>query len=280
MNITGIDDIGTGTQKSEGWTYFSIPKNSEANFNKEASQILAIANISVFHGKDFKRKKARFYKQFFDLIKSTMISNDGAFIACCIQSESWKAEYLEFSKILIQKSYSNANIKCDWLISASAKLAAPLFTYMRLSESFSAVTETTVEIDKHSILNLLNNNELIINNNKISNSIPIYAVAKAYREQVFPKAPLMIKDGLSVVRDEASFVVQAADMFGNFAIAHAYKSLGKVSNTTSLKSDIFAEAFPELNNSEKVTQNLTIKNNEIHLKQNGAFTIKLVSPSA
>ena len=276
-NITGIDDIGTMSAKSEGWCYFSIPESLKSEFIDKSKKILSESKLKSFHGKEFKRKKVEYYKDFLCLIKNTLIKSDDTLLACTILSEKWKAEYIGFCTRLIEKSYSSTNINITHLIKTSSKLASPIFTFMRLAEKFKSTCSSIVEIDENSILRNFPGQTITAGDQTIDGSIPIYAASEAYRKRVFPNSPVISKSGIFVLRDEDSFFIQAADLFGNFSLSYAFKCLGKESKSNDLKSKIFAEVFKELATPERIVSALEISGDDLVLKDDGAFTVMLTT---
>jgi len=173
-NITGIDDIGTMSAKSEGWCYFSIPESLKPDFIDKSKNILSGSKLKSFHGKEFKRKRIESYKAFLTLIKNTLIKADDTLLACTILSETWKKEYTGFCTRLIDKSYSSTDIDISHLIKTSSKLASPIFTFMRLTEKFKSTHTSIVEIDENSILRNFPGQTITVGNHTIDGSIPIY----------------------------------------------------------------------------------------------------------
>lgn len=274
-SITGIDGIGTMSSRSEGWSYFSIPELLVSNFSENANDILKKSKLTSFHGKEFKRKKERYYREFLQLIKQTLTQGEESLIACTLLNESWKAEYVGFCSKLIKKSFTEADADIEHLIDTSSKLAAPIFSFMRLTENFVQTDSTIIEIDEDWVLEKFPDQKLIVAGHLIYGSIPIYAASNAYRKRFFPNSPRISKKGFRVLRDDESFMIQAADLFGNFALSYAFKCLGKKTKTNDLKAKIFVEEFDELKNSESITNNLEISKEDLILKQDGAFTVKL-----
>ena len=63
--IAGIDEVGTETQKVEGWCYFCISKTEYKNFENEVKTLLATnSKLKSFHGKKFKMGFSNEYEQF------------------------------------------------------------------------------------------------------------------------------------------------------------------------------------------------------------------------
>jgi hypothetical protein len=67
-----------------------------------------------------------------------------------------------------------------------------------------------------------------------------------YRNLNFPTSPCLVNNGWSTERDEDSFLLQAADMFGNLSTVYAEMRLGKVSKSTERKAQLFDDVFGDL----------------------------------
>jgi hypothetical protein len=68
---------------------------------------------------------------------------------------------------------------------------------------------------------------------------------EAYRKRQFSNSPPLTENGIKALWDEESYLIQAADVFGNFALSYVFKCLGKKSNTNDLKAKLFFEVFRE-----------------------------------
>lgn len=276
-SIVGIDDIGTMSAKSEGWCYFVLPTNQSEVFVREAENIRISSKLKSFHGKEFKRKKAQYYKEYLNLVKEALTKEKDTLLSCTLLSESWTNEYKEFCERLIKNSYDSAHYNLDNLIKASSKLAPPIFTLLRFTESFSSTDKMSFEIDSDAVLRRFPDQKIAIGPLEIEGSIAIYAATNAYRKKIFPSSPKIPKSGFVVKDDEDSFFIQAADLFGNFALSYASMCLGKQSKTNELKSNIFEEVFGELATPERIKNSVVMSGDDLVFKNEGAFTVKLSS---
>ena len=270
---TGIDDIASSSAKSAGWTIIAFDALLLDDFNIKAQDILTRSKLDSFHAKEFKRAKASFYTEFFNLIKTTLAQKEFAFICCTLMSESWKAEFVPFCGRVIDKSFKDANIDDQEVIEASKRLAAPLFTFLKTSAAFNGVESTTIDIDEDVILKGILKDKIIVNSHKISPQLPIFAALKAYRQNLFPNSPLIERESINVVDDKKSFLVQAADMFGNFSVALVFQILGKVSKTNDFKCEIFLSVFGDIIDTSQIISNVEILDEDIILKKEGALTL-------
>lgn len=183
--VTGIDDIGTMSGKSEGWTIITFNEKYYEEFNNSAQDILNDSGLKSFHGKEFKRKKSKYYIKFLTLIRETLAKGCCSFVCCTLLDEEWKKEFKDFCDTLIGNSFQLASVDNDKIIEASKKIAAPLFTFQRLASQKICAKNTLIDIDKDSILNNLNDCDLYFDGQKISSKIPIFATLKAYGKNNF-----------------------------------------------------------------------------------------------
>lgn len=272
--VTGIDDIGTMTGKCQGWTFVSFDAVFKSEFDRSAQLILTKSRLNSFHGKEFKRKKLDYYVEFLELIRRTLEKSNG-FLCSTLLRKNWKDEFGSFGDRLIESAFSNVGIQDDALISASKKISAPLFTYQRLSAARVNGGRTTIDIDSDSVLDKLPAANLIIDGIQIANQIPIYTALKAYGKRCFPTAPLIVKNQINVLPDEASFLIQAADVVGNFALAKLFQSLGKKTGTNDLKCGAFDQVFGEIVDTAGIIDYVKLTGDDIELIGNDAYTFSI-----
>ena len=49
--VAGIDDLGTGRQRLEGWSFFVVEEHLYESFSRRSDEILRGVAINSFHGK-------------------------------------------------------------------------------------------------------------------------------------------------------------------------------------------------------------------------------------
>jgi len=273
--VTGIDDIGTMNAKSEGWTFLSFDEQYLENFNDKAQDILNRSKLKSFHGKEFKRNKNIYYEEFLFLIRSVIASDKNSFICCTLSDESWKNDFSSFCSSVISTSFNKASIEDSKFVEAAAKLAQPMYIYSRIFPQYPSAVLTRIDIDRDSILSRINTDKLIVNGSEISKDTPIFSAFNAYSAKQFPNAPKIERQSIRVLNDESSFLIQAADMIGNFSTAFVAKLLGKDSKTNNLKANCFEKVFGDFLDTSNVSKMVELIDDEVVLKQEGAFNFTI-----
>ena len=79
----------------------------------------------------------------------------------------------------------------------------------------------------------------------MSGSAVLAKFSNAYANRLFPDAPRTAADGslVAILPSEQSYLVQAADVIGNFAFSHAMYVLGLQTKGRERKSRIFEAVF-------------------------------------
>lgn len=242
---TGIDDIATMNGACSGWTVVSFDHASFGDFEVAAGKILEAAKLPSFHGKEFKRRKFDSYVEFLKLIRTTLESGHG-FVSCTLLGQDWKSEFEKFCDNVIGGSFSSAGIDAESITEASKRIAAPLFTYQRLAAAKCQGGSTLIHIDRHALLDGLNDSAFELEGLKLSGQLPIIAALRSYGRCRFPSAPEVERESIVVCPDESSFLVQAADIIGNFSTAFAFRHLGRKSQSNDLKCSAFEQAFGDV----------------------------------
>lgn len=273
--VTGIDDIGTGTGETQGWTFISFNELFLPEFKLKSQTILDESGLKSFHGKEFKRKKAKYYVDFFRLIRETLEKGvDGSsFLCCTLNDEIWKVDFKNFCSQIIESEFKSAGITDKKILDGTKKIIAPFYTYQRKASQKIDSSITLIEIDKDSIINVINEENILIKGHELSAKLPIYAALTANRNVNFPSSPEIVD--IAILDDTDSFLIQAADLFGNFSLSVANKELGKQSKINDLKDQIFREIFADILDTTAIHSSLELKNDEIILKNKGAFNLCL-----
>lgn len=243
--VTGIDDIGTMNAKCSGWTVVTIEHDLLSEFEKKADEILRSAKLKSFHGKEFKRNKSDYYIEFLKLIRS-MLEQGNGFVSCTLLGQDWKSDFEEFFRKVISGSFAGVGVPAGDVTEASIRIAAPLFTFQRLASDNLQGGSTLIQIDRHALIDQLSSSQVELRGVEMPGQLPIVSALRAYGRTQFPNAPEIVRDGITVCPDENSFLVQAADIIGNFATALAFKKLGKSSKTNDLKCSLFEEVFGDI----------------------------------
>lgn len=273
--VTGIDDIGTMNGKCSGWTVISIEHALLNEFEKQSAVILKSSKLASFHGKEFKRKKSGSYTEFLKLIRCILENGDG-FASCTLLGQDWKTEFEAFCEKLVGGAFTEAGVPAGEITDASKRIAAPLFTFQRLASGQLQGGDTLIQIDRHSLIDKLTSSTLDLRGVEMSGQLPIVSAIRAYGKMQFPNAPEIDKKNITICPDEDSFLVQAADIIGNFSTAFAFKKLGKNSTSNNLKCSVFEEVFGDIINQSKFPDSIQSNGDDLELLEEAAsftFTI-------
>ncbi len=267
--VTGIDDVGTMNAKCSGWTFVSIEHALLSEFENKATQILQSAKLKSFHGRDFKRKKSDSYIEFLKLIRS-MLERGNGFISCTLLGQDWKAEFETFCEKVVGGSFTKAGVPAGEVTEASKRIAAALFTFQRLASEKVQGGSTLIQIDRHALIDQLGSSKIELRGAEMSGQLPIVSALRAYGKVQFPNAPEIERDGIAICPDEDSFLVQAADIVGNFSTAFFFKKLGKNSNSNNLKCSVFEKAFGDILNLSSFPDSIALSGDDLELAEGSA----------
>lgn len=277
--LAGIDDLATEKQLSEGWSYFVIEKEFLKEFSRKAEKLLTNTKLNSFHGKNYKRRFRDNYLNFLKLCREYTEKSNISILSVILQDENWKNKFIPFTERVIKNVYGNNNINYPEIITSSQKLAAPLFTLQNLTKSFSSDYHIDVSIDCDQITESFDNLNIEISrplgNIKMTSKKILSIIYNGYRKIQFPNSPILNKNGISVKPDENSYLIQAADIIGNFSLSYIMKKLGKKSITIDAKSEIFSIVFGDKFDDIDLSDVFEVTNsNEIKLKFTGQQVLK------
>lgn len=274
----GIDDLATERQISEGWSYFVIENELLDMFSCKSEKILKDIALDSFHGKLFKRRFKERYLDFLKLCREYSEKSEISLIAVILQNEMWKNQFIPFTERIIKNAYGKNNITDHEIVSSSQKLTGPLFSLQKLLQNLSSEYSLKIVIDSHTITKNFDELEIEVSNTIGSDTVTakqlLIRIYNSYRNKCFPNSPTLINRGISVRPDENLFIIQAADIIGNFSLSYIMKKLGKESKTINMKSEIFAEVFGDKFESIDISKDLDIsESGEIILKNDGQHVL-------
>jgi hypothetical protein len=283
----GIDEAASMTQIVNGWSFIVFPDNSLNDFEKSAQDILDKSKLKSFHGKEFKRRKKQYYIDFMNLIKNHSEQHKGSFIGFVLNSEKWEEEYKEFYTNLVSTVYQGVGVEDANAIKIAQKLIGALMQLQYRMSSYKFLDDDSflIQIDTDTIKNKFDSEERVINiqsdlkllipQSKVTDSFLLLQLYNNYKGKFFPKTPNC--EQITPFHDEDSFIIQAADIFGNFALAYIFYSLGKRSKTLEQKVEIFNEVFGDDVKDIDFVNSISIIGEDLKLKQDGLATIAITN---
>lgn len=277
--IAGLDEIATETQKSDGWCYFCIPQTEYVKFEVEVKALLAgTTKLTSFHGKKFKTDQADEYEQFLRIIRKYAESSVPTILSCTLNSETWKQQYLGFCERVTTNVFTQVGVTNADLINVCKQLTPGLFSFMRLVNHFGNNNELVIEVDSDSVKEKFPHLDTVIKGHNFTADFLMTKLYNAYRKIQFANSPQLEGGGISVLKDQNSLVVQAADVIGNFSTSYVYYKLGNTSNKRILKGQIFEKVFGDKYGTENFTSSIQlIGQNDLELLTEGAFTMEFTA---
>ncbi len=277
--IAGLDEIATETQKSDGWCYFCIPQTEYVKFEAEVKTLLSgTTKLTSFHGKKFKTDQAAEYEQFLRIIRKYAENSVPTILSCTLNSEAWKAQYLGFCERVTTNVFTQVGVTNPDLINVCKQLTPGLFSFMRLVNHFGNNNELTIEVDSDSVKEKFPQLDTIIKGHSFTADFLMTKLYNAYRNIQFANSPILADGGISVLKDQNSLAVQAADVIGNFSTSYVYYKLGNTSNKRILKGQIFEKVFGDKYGAENFSSSIKlVGQNDLEILTDGAFTMEFTA---
>jgi hypothetical protein len=268
-----IDEFGTATQQSEGWTIVSLANHQACAFIAEAPALLG-GGLKKFHGKDFTRKSEDRFRAFLTLLKAKCREGPGSFITCTLNGKTWHDQFTGFAARVLEQSFLKTGVPLsEGDLAMLRQLVPPLFTYLRVASHVGNGHTVAVALDDSKLTKQFNTAQVIVRGKTFGLPHVAGMLYRAYRKQQFPTSPEVVKDEICTTPDESSPLVQAADVVGNFSTAYVFRRLGKESKASDLKAKIFHDVFGEFGiDGIDHAASVEIDREDLRLKQPGAYT--------
>ncbi len=277
--IVGLDEIATETQLSEGWSYLVLPKLQFPKFTVEADKIGSSLSKRVFHGKKFKKQETNEYHRFLLLIRQVAENNLSSLLVFTLMNESWKSKYLPFVGRIVKNSMAQANVLSADAEEQVSKLMPGLLDLQKRLSGLSGSTSVEIELDRDDVTRKFSQTVAIYKPESLSLDVKAETILRAIYNGIgkkqFPNSPALSNNGFRVVSDAKSRLIQAADVFGNFAMAYLLVKLGDKSNKREAKAEIFDKVFGDLLTDDLSKSAKLSSNGEVELLSNGALTLEI-----
>jgi hypothetical protein len=233
----GVDDTATATHMSEGWAFILLPQTGVAELEKAAAPLSN--NGAPFHGSKCGKRGIPRYENFLVAIRDVVKLHAPSLLAHVFHDPSSYKDIKDIAQTVVNASETPLASSVE---AATKYVIPPLLTLQRLTSNQNLKSDLLkVWLDEAGLTEGFSSMN-------VGTTPPIRAInfAKAlyngYRKSKFPGAPEMDTDGLHVQPDEKSILIQAADVFGNFAAAYAACQLGGT-DIRQLKGTVFGRVF-------------------------------------
>lgn len=243
--IAALDEVGTETQLSDGWTYAVLPADAVLPFES----LISCCRTKNFHGKKFKDSERDDYRSFLCAMRTSLEAAPVGFLAFKLLSRPWRSEYDAFMERLVEGGMLAAGVADQ----DAAKICRHVFPALGilqrlLGQDSNGVSNglLSIEIDSDDISARLAQSNVQVRGREIPTGKLLTTAYSAYREKQFPRSPTLPAGGICVMRDKKSRMIQMADVFGNFALAHLFVKLGDTSRKRRAKAELFRDVFGDI----------------------------------
>ena len=272
----GVDEIATGTQKCDGFTFFCLPEHRGTEFSESAWAIRDGHGLPGFHGAEFKHKKhAAAYHEFLTLAYGDMRQFPQSFAACRLFSASTKQKLKTFCDNAVTQAIAQAISPSHPSAETLQPYFLPLACLAALSRELAPEVQIRVEMDSHSSFADLDETAHTAHGVDIPAGSILKGLYNGYATELHERTPLLPDDGVTVLQDESSAMIQAADVIGNFAMAHMFVLLGKETPGRLAKSEILQAVFGDDVNEFDPAEKLTFSGDDLILTEEGSITFSV-----
>lgn len=271
----GVDELSTGSDALAGFSFFCVPDVFVAKFEEEARGILKKTKMETFHAKDYKRRFEPEYKEFVRLIAHYVKKSPQALVACRLFSEACRNELAQFCNRLVSESIGKAIAPRNPAVELLQPYFFPLACLAALSRTLAPNVLVRIEMDSHQALKELNQVVHEALGVKINASTLLKGLYNGYAKGLHERTPLLPDDGVAVRDDESSMLVQAADVIGNFAMAHVKARMGQGGNATKAKSQILTDVLGDDVGAFDPAGRMEIEDGVLALVDEGGFTFRM-----
>ena len=244
----GIDDVATEKGLTAGWGYFVLPGQAVSSFVSDASKLVP-AGRNEFHANEMAVSETGAYQDFLGLIRNYIEAHPYAF-ACVLGADvNWGGLFSQSAERITESVLRSLGVADAGTHAKVAKVNKPIWALLRLLRFNGANVSLDLNIDSDSFIAGFGSTALGVNTAvgpaTVSGSAVLAKFSNAYANRLFPDAPRTAADGslVAILPSEQSYLVQAADVVGNFAFAHAMYVLGLQTKGRERKSRIFEAVF-------------------------------------
>lgn len=281
--VAGVDETATERKAVEGWCYFCLPQSSYDKFQKEVKSLLGTSNIISFHGSKFLKEQAYEYEKFLGLIKKYVESTFPSLLSCSLLSLSQKNDFKDYSDQVTGEFFRIWNVKSKTTINNKAiiyykRITPSLLRLIELIQHFGPNYKFKIEIDTDNDKKNLQKYTTELSGETDFAERLLASFYNSYKDNSnFKDTPWLEMDGVSFLKDQKSFLIQGADVIGNFSTCYLYHKLGDSSETRKIKSEVFENIFGNTMIKNEVLEQLQLSGNEIKFPYHGSldFVISL-----
>jgi len=247
--LVGLDDLATERQLTSGWSVVALPLGEASRFSAKAAALLP-TGMTEFHAATFNSSDAasrKAYTDFLSLLRTAAESGPGSLLATTLNNKSWHTSLTTFADKFVPTILAGQGIVDQAVIQGAADAAPSLFTLVRLLDSHpGSALLRRLEMDKNTKTGRFAIQNLAVRGVSLLAPDLLAILVNGYRNQLFPLSPAISPSGIVVVDSASSFLVQGADVLGNFSLNYLIRSLGPTTPGRTKKAEIFEHVFHDV----------------------------------
>lgn len=271
--IVGTDEVASGTQQVDGYAYVVLPAAGAAELAGKTKAILANHGLDVFHARKFDPAHTTAYSEFLSAVRDAVLGYTPSKITLVLHSAGERDRITAATTQLMAASYAGNHQNDPKLINTSKLFVPQLVTLQRVSADLPPDSVADIEIDRDDRLDVLAKLTGVGPAASLSAAAVLRAFYHAHRRIYYPTAPEMGE--LRVLPDEQSAIVQAADVIGNFAMAHGFVCLGASSVNRTTRATLLESILDLDGATEFFRTNVDLQGNDLVLKKEGAIRLDI-----
>lgn len=224
---------------------------------------------------DCKDLNASAFADFLSLARGFLRKSPQAFTACRMYSKKIRAELLEFGDRVVKRAIEKALGPGHASVGLLQPYFLPLASLAAVSRELAPSAEVHVDMDEHSSFGDLSAVAHQVGGTSIKAATLLKGIYNGYAKRLHERTPLVPDDGVKVMKDSRSALIQAADVIGHFAMNYLFMRLGHTSKKKVLRAKIMVDAFGSDVEAFDPTGKAILTNNDFMLAQEGSFTFKV-----
>ena len=286
----GIDEIETGGKAGcHGWTYFCIPEVYAAEFEKEAASLLPSSGLRSFHGKEYKRRFDSSYGRFLQLMRNYIDKSFQTRCGSILYTPDHKTSIVTIGESILIESLQTISVDRNAIFDVLRPYVPPLICLTEFADWLGPNIKMKVEMDEHQKLkglslpvvssdgqSVLLQSETHIWPSTVSAIDQLTMMYNKYASNKSLRLPLLSPNGVRTMDDRNSYLIQAADIFGNFSLAFTRVKLGRSSDTQQAKAKLIYEVFGDRMDLNEFTRYVRLEQEDLILSE-GRGIVKCVA---
>ena len=151
----------------------------------------------------------------------------------------------EKGQALLTSVLTSANVCTDKKIKLLMPYVAPLMNLAELTQGLGPNITTKIEFDKCSQFSNISEHIIKDDGTTTTEQALLVHLYNGYVNENYERTPLLAENGIAVKKDTKSFLIHAADVFGNFCMNLMFAKLRHSSKKKNTKAAIISKVYSD-----------------------------------